>query len=49
MQDWKQIYKERLMSADEAVKFVQSGERWATTHATAESWVLTEALCSDGA
>ena len=45
MQDWKQIYKERLMSADEAVKFVQSGERWATTHATAESWVLTEALC----
>lgn len=43
--DWKKHYKEKLMSADEAVKLVESGERWATTHATAESMLLAEALC----
>ena len=45
MEDWRKIYQERLMSADEAVKLVKSGERWATTHATAESLVLANALC----
>ncbi|MGN1414575.1 MAG: acetyl-CoA hydrolase/transferase family protein [Anaerovoracaceae bacterium] len=45
MEDWKKIYKEKVMSADEAVKLVKSGERWATNHATAESWILSEALC----
>ena len=43
--DWKEEYQSKLMSADEAVKLVKSGERWATTHATAESMVLAEALC----
>ena len=45
MDDWREIYKSRVMSADDAVKLVKSGERWATTHATAESLVLAEALC----
>ena len=43
--DWKKHYQEKLMSADEAVKLVESGERRATTHATAESMLLAEALC----
>ncbi len=45
MEDWRKIYKEKLMTADEAVKLVKSGERWQTTHATAESMVLANALC----
>ena len=43
--DWKEEYQSKLMSADGAVKLAKSGERWATTHATAESMVLAEALC----
>lgn len=43
--DWREEYRKKVMSADEAVKLVKSGERWATTHATAESMVLAEALC----
>lgn len=43
--DWREEYRRKVMSADEAVKLVKSGERWATTHATAESMVLAEALC----
>lgn len=45
MEDWRKLYQEKLMTADEAVKLVKSGERWATTHATAESALLSEALC----
>lgn len=45
MEDWKEIYKSKLMSPVEAVGIVKSGERWATTHATAESMVLANALC----
>lgn len=43
--DWREEYRSKVMSADDAVKLVKSGERWATTHATAESMVLAEALC----
>ena len=43
--DWREEYRRKVMSADDAVKLVKSGERWATTHATAESMVLAEALC----
>lgn len=43
--NWREDYRRKVMSADEAVKLVKSGERWATTHATAESLVLAEALC----
>jgi 4-hydroxybutyrate CoA-transferase len=45
MTDWKQYYKDRLMSADEAVKLIGSGDRVATTHAAGEPKVLTDALC----
>lgn len=43
--DWKKIYKEKSMTADEAVKLVKSGDRVVTTHAAGESKVLAEALC----
>ena len=43
--DWREEYRRKVMSADDAVKLVKSGERWDTTHATAESMVLAEALC----
>ncbi len=44
--DWKQDYASKVMSVEEAVKLVCSGERWVTTHATAESMLLAEALCA---
>lgn len=45
MKDWTKLYKERLMTAEEAVKLVKSGDRVVTTHATAEAQYLTDALC----
>lgn len=45
MSDWRQIYKERLMTADEAAKLVKSGDRVGTHHATAEPKILTDAIC----
>jgi 4-hydroxybutyrate CoA-transferase len=45
MMDWKQYYKEHLMSADEALRLVKSGDRVATTHAAGEPKFLTDALC----
>ena len=46
--DWREEYRRKVMSADDAVKLVKSGERWATTHATAESRLLAEALARRG-
>jgi 4-hydroxybutyrate CoA-transferase len=43
--DWKQYYHDHLMSADDAVKLIKSGDRVATTHAAAEPKVLTDAMC----
>ena len=45
--DWKQIYEERKMSADEAVKKVKSGDRVVFAHAVAESLVLADALVAN--
>jgi 4-hydroxybutyrate CoA-transferase len=43
--DWKNYYKEHLMSDDEAVKLIRPGDRVATTHAAGEPKILTDALC----
>ena len=45
MEDWKKLYQQRLMTTDEAVNLIKSGDRVATTHATAESELLSAALC----
>ena len=44
MEDWKKLYQQRLMTTDEAVKLIKSGDRVATTHATAESELLSACL-----
>ena len=43
--NWEKIYNEKLMTADEAVKLVKSGDRIVTTHAAGEPKILTGALC----
>ncbi|MCL1809231.1 MAG: 4-hydroxybutyrate CoA-transferase [Clostridiales bacterium] len=45
MKEWEKIYKERTMTADEAVKRVKSGQRVLTGHNSSEPKVLTDALC----
>lgn len=45
--DWKKIYKERLCTADEAVKCIKSGDRVALAHAVAEPPVLVDAMVAN--
>ena len=47
--DWRQIYQERLTTADEAVKHIKSGDRVVVTHATGESTLLSDALVRNAA
>ena len=35
--DWKELYQQKLVTADEAVKHIKSGDRVVVTHATGES------------
>lgn len=42
--DWRKEFANKIVSADEAVSHVQSGDRVVFTHACGESQVLTEAL-----
>ncbi|MCL1993637.1 MAG: 4-hydroxybutyrate CoA-transferase [Spirochaetes bacterium] len=49
MSDWKKLYKERVTSADEAVKHIKSGDRVFLAHATGESLLLTEAMVRNAA
>lgn len=41
---WQEIYKQRLTTADEAVKLVKSGDRIVPGHAASESRLLIDAL-----
>jgi len=41
---WKELYKSKLCTPDEAVSYIKSGDRVVFTHATGESTVLTDAL-----
>lgn len=42
--DWKEIYKQKLTTADEAVKHIKSGDRVVIGHATGEPTALLEAM-----
>lgn len=42
--DWKSIYKKRLMTADEAVKHIKSGNRISVGHSVGEPTHLLDAL-----
>lgn len=42
--NWREIYKSRLCTADEAVKSIKSGDRVALAHSVAEPPVLVEAM-----
>lgn len=44
MENWKEIYKKKLVSADEAVKYIKSGDRVIFTHACGEAQEITDAL-----
>lgn len=41
---WKEEYREKLVSADEAVSYIRSGQRIVFSHAAGESLVLSDAL-----
>lgn len=45
--DWKEIYKQRTVSAAEAVKAVKSGDHVFVAQSVAEPFSLTEALAAD--
>lgn len=45
--DWKQIYKERLCTAEEAVQCIKSGDKVAFAHAVAEPTVLVDAMVAN--
>ncbi|MCL2060972.1 MAG: 4-hydroxybutyrate CoA-transferase, partial [Oscillospiraceae bacterium] len=42
--DWKTVYKERLMTAEEAVTRIKSGDRLATAHAVGEPTHIIDAM-----
>ncbi len=45
--NWREIYKSRLCTAEEAVKCIKSGDRVAFAHAVAEPPVLVEAMVAN--
>lgn len=47
--DWKEIYKSRLCTAEEAVKSIKSGDRVAFAHAVAEPTALVNAMVANAA
>ncbi|HVI43033.1 MAG TPA: acetyl-CoA hydrolase/transferase C-terminal domain-containing protein, partial [Anaerovoracaceae bacterium] len=47
--NWKEIYKSRLCTAEEAVKSIKSGDRVALAHAVAEPKVLVDAMVANAA
>lgn len=44
MKDWKEVYASKIVTADEAISHVKSGDKIALTHACGESQCLTNAL-----
>lgn len=44
MMDWKEIYKQKLTTAEEAVKHIPSNSRVVTGHAAAEPTVVVDAM-----
>ncbi len=47
MDNWKEIYRDRICSADEAVGYIRSGDRVVVAHACGEPMILTDALAAN--
>lgn len=45
--NWKEIYKDKLCTADEAVGHIKSGDRVVVAHACAEPVILTDAMVAN--
>ncbi len=45
--DWKNLYRERTVSAEEAVSRIRSGDRVAVGHACGEPSFLIEAMVAN--
>lgn len=45
MEDWKEIYHQRLVTADEAVKYIPNGSRVLIGHAANQPPTLVDAMC----
>ncbi len=45
--DWKKIYEDRKMSADEAVKLIKSGDKVVFAHAVAEPVAVVDAMVAN--
>ena len=45
--DWKKIYEDRTMSADEAVKLIQSGDTVVLAHCVAEPVAVVDAMVAN--
>ena len=45
--DWKEIYKKKLTSAEEAVRYIKSGDRVVLGHASGEPQVLVKAMVAN--
>ncbi|MCI1821118.1 acetyl-CoA hydrolase/transferase family protein [Megasphaera sueciensis] len=44
MKDWKSVYPEKIVTAEDAISHIQSGDKVVFTHACGESQCLTNAL-----
>lgn len=44
MKDWREVYRNKIVTADEAVKHIKSGDRVVFGHACGEAQEITEAL-----
>ena len=45
MENWQKIYQERLMTADEAVNHIHSGDRVINSHLAGAPLPIVEAMC----
>ena len=44
MENWKELYNERLCTAEEAVNLIKSGDHVVFSHCAAEPTVLIDAM-----
>lgn len=47
MNNWKELYRDKICSAEEAVGYIKSGDRVVVTHACGEPTILTDALAAN--
>ena len=49
MENWKELYNERLCTAEEAVNLIKSGDHVVFSHCAAEPTVLIDAMIANAA